>query len=91
MNDLERDLTQLFHEKADTITTAPRAPETLLRRGRRHQVATVLAGTLAGAALIVVVIGVGSGLCETAPTDSQSTQGRRRPTRSGPRRSKASR
>ena len=54
MNDLERDLTSLFQEKASSVEPMPTAPDSVLRRGRRRQVRTVLAG-LAGAVAVVVV------------------------------------
>ncbi len=44
MNDLERDLTSLFREKADSVDPMPTAPEGVLRRGRRRQVGIVLGG-----------------------------------------------
>jgi hypothetical protein len=54
MNDLERDLKDLMHEKADGLDVASRAPEPVLRRGRRRQVRTAISGGLAAAALAAV-------------------------------------
>ncbi len=58
MNDLERDLTALFHEKADSVETPAVAPPEVLRRGRRRQGGMVL-GTAAGliaAGLVIFVV-----------------------------------
>jgi hypothetical protein len=58
--DMERELRELFREKADeapvaTFKAPTAAPQEVLRRGRRHQVGTVL-----GSAAIVLVLIVGS-------------------------------
>ena len=58
--DMERELRELFREKADdapiaTFNAPTAAPQEVLRRGRRHQVGTVL-----GSAAIVLVLIVGS-------------------------------
>jgi hypothetical protein len=58
--DMERELRELFRDKAGeapvaTLGTPSAAPQEILRRGRRHQVGTVL-----GSAAIVLVLIVGS-------------------------------
>jgi len=54
MNDLERDLTSLFQEKAASVEPVPTAPENVLRRGRRRQVRNLVGG-VAGAVAVVVI------------------------------------
>src|SRR5262245_1852983 len=54
MNDLERDLKQLFDDRAARIDVSPLAPQPVLRRGRRRQVRTAVGGALAGIAVIVM-------------------------------------
>jgi len=58
--DIERELRELFRQKAEeaplaTPKTPAAAPQEILRRGRRHQVGTVL-----GSAAIVLVLIIGS-------------------------------
>ena len=62
MNDLERDLHELFRDKADSVDAAPAAPTDVLRRGRRRQVRTALATGLAAIAAVAVVVAVAAGL-----------------------------
>jgi hypothetical protein len=57
MNDLERDLKELFGSKADEVQAAPLAPAAVLKRGRRRQVVTVAGGTLAVVAAAALAIG----------------------------------
>ena len=52
MNDIEHDLRELFHQRADRIVTAPAAPERVLRRGRRRQLGTVVLSSLVGLTLV---------------------------------------
>jgi hypothetical protein len=69
MNDLKRDLTALFHDKADSVETPAVAPSDVLRRGRRRQGGMVL-GTAAGliaAGLVIFVVVQAS----HAPTSEQ--------------------
>ena len=54
MNDLERDLRALFDERARHMDTPTAAPERVLRRGRRREVRTVIAGVVAS----VLVVGL---------------------------------
>jgi hypothetical protein len=54
MNDLDRDLRELFHHKAGSIDAAPAAPIDVLRRGRRRQVRTVFASGLAAVAALAI-------------------------------------
>src|SRR4029079_13892957 len=58
MNDLERDLHELFEQRATKIDAPGLAPETVLRRGRRRQVRTAAAGALASVLAIAVTIAV---------------------------------
>ena len=58
--DMERELRELFRDKAgeapvSTLGTSGGAPQQVLRRGRRHQVGTVL-----GSVLVAAVLAVGS-------------------------------
>jgi hypothetical protein len=55
--DIERELRDLFHEKAGEapVATPAAATQRVLRRGRRHQVGTVL-----GSTLVALVLAVGS-------------------------------
>ena len=56
MNDLDRDLRQLFQDKAGSIDAAPGAPTDVLRRGRRRQVRTVFASSLAVVATLAIAV-----------------------------------
>ena len=58
MNDLDRDLRELFHDKAGSIDAAPAAPTDVLRRGRRRQVRTVFATSLAAVATLAIAVAV---------------------------------
>lgn len=52
MNDVERDLRELFEHKASEARVSVRAPAPVLKRGRRRQVGTVLVSSIT---LLVVV------------------------------------
>ena len=67
MNDLERDLTSLFQEKAASVDPVPTAPEGVLRRGRRRQVRNVVGG-VAGAVAVVVIALLVAGSVAAPPT-----------------------
>ena len=54
MNDLERDLKELFERRAAGVDTPGLPPGTVLRRGRRRQVGTVVVGAL----VCLVAVGV---------------------------------
>ncbi len=54
MSDLERDLKELFERRAAGVDTPGLAPRTVLYRGRRRQVGTVVVGALA----CLVAVGV---------------------------------
>jgi hypothetical protein len=54
MNDLERDLRELFRDEAASVDAPTLAPEPVLRRTRRRQVRTVVAGA---AATMIVLVG----------------------------------
>lgn len=56
MNDLERDLHELFEQRATNIDAPGLAPEQVLRRGRRRQIRTVAGSALAGALAIAVAV-----------------------------------
>lgn len=58
MNDLERDLKDLFDAKARAVDTTPAPPEAVMRRGRRRQVGVVLGGALAGIAALAIAGGI---------------------------------
>ena len=62
MNDLDRDLRELFHDKAGSIDAAPAAPTDVLRRGRRRQVRTVFASSLAAVAALAIAVAVAARL-----------------------------
>ena len=62
MNDLDRDLRELFHDKAGSIDAAPAAPTEVLRRGRRRQVRTVFASSLAAVAALAIAVAVAARL-----------------------------
>jgi hypothetical protein len=62
MNDLDRDLRELFHDKAGSIDAAPAAPADVLRRGRRRQVRTVFASSLAAVAVLAIAVAVAARL-----------------------------
>jgi len=47
MNDLEHDLRELFDQRASDVDVPGLAPATVLKRGRRRQVGTVVTGVLA--------------------------------------------
>jgi hypothetical protein len=68
MNDLDRDLRELFHDKAGSVETAPSAPADVLLRGRRRQIATVITGFVATAAAVLVTVVVIGRI--TAPSTS---------------------
>jgi hypothetical protein len=56
MNDLERDLTSLFHDTADRLEVPGRPPQAVLRRGRRRQWGTALLGGLTVIAMVGVAL-----------------------------------
>ncbi len=56
MNDLERDLHELFDQRARDVDPAGLAPESVLRRGRRRQARTVIGGALAGVVVLAVAM-----------------------------------
>ncbi len=58
MNDLERDLKELFESKARDVDAGPAAPVAVLRRGRRRQAATVLGGAVGGLAVVAVGVAI---------------------------------
>ena len=62
MNDLDRDLRELFHDKAGSIDASPAAPTDVLRRGRRRQVRTVFASSLAAVAALAIAVAVAARL-----------------------------
>ena len=63
MNDLERDLKNLFDDKARDVDAATLAPPSVLARGRRRQARTVLVGGLASIAVVAIAVaGVSSAL-----------------------------
>jgi len=73
MNDLERDLTALFQQKAASVDPVPMAPDGVLRRGRRRQFGTVAGGLLGAVALVIVgLLVVGS----ITPPPAQVSVGR---------------
>jgi hypothetical protein len=57
MNDIERDLATLFHERADDVDTSTVPPDGVLRRGRRRQIGTILGGAalVVSTALVLIV------------------------------------
>ncbi|HUL85732.1 MAG TPA: hypothetical protein VLX89_09510, partial [Actinomycetota bacterium] len=73
MNDLERDLTALFQEKAASVDPVPMAPEGVLRRGRRRQFGTVAGGLLGAVAVVIVALLVVGSI---APPPAQVPVGR---------------
>jgi hypothetical protein len=63
MNDVEHDLRQLFERRVGDVGGASTvAPKQVLRRGRRHQVASAIGGAIAAIGALAVVIGVGAAL-----------------------------
>jgi hypothetical protein len=56
MNDLERDLRELFELKARDASISAEPASTLVRRARRRQLATVTASVVLGVALVVASI-----------------------------------
>ena len=61
MNDLERDLQDLFEQRARDVDPTGPAPEAIIRRGHRRQARTVIGGVLASVvAIAVAVAAVGS-------------------------------
>ena len=69
MNDLERDLRELFATKANDASVRSRPEPNVLRRARRRQVGTALA---AAAAVTVVVAGAFVGV--QALTNADATR-----------------
>ena len=61
MNDMERDLHELFDQRARDVDPEVLAPAAVIRRGRRRQARTAVGGVLAGVvAIAVAVAAVGS-------------------------------
>ena len=56
MNDLERDLHELFEQRATKVDAPVLAPEAVLRRGRRRQARTVAGSAIAGVLAIAVAV-----------------------------------
>jgi hypothetical protein len=56
MNDLERDLRELFRDRAGSVDAPTLAPEPVLRRSRRRQVRTVAAGAAATAIVLLAAL-----------------------------------
>ena len=55
MNDVERDLRELFERKAGSVGgVAPKLPETVRKRGRRRQIGTTVVGAFTVVAVAVV-------------------------------------
>jgi hypothetical protein len=69
MNDLERDLRELFDSKATRIDVPPAAPEAVLRRARRRQVGVGVAGALGAAAVIALAAGITVSMLDDTPTE----------------------
>jgi hypothetical protein len=58
MNDVEHDLRELFERKASSVGgVAPKLPETVRKRSRRHQIGTALVGAFSAVAIVAVAIG----------------------------------
>ncbi len=61
MNDLERDLHELFDQRARDVDPEVLAPAAVIRRGHRRQARTAAGGVLAGVvAIAIAVAAVGS-------------------------------
>ena len=56
MNDLERDLHELFEQRATKVDAPVLAPDAVLRRGRRRQARTVAGSVIAGVLAIAVAV-----------------------------------
>ncbi len=56
MNDLERDLHELFEQRATKVDAPVLAPNAVLRRGRRRQARTVAGSAIAGVLAIAVAV-----------------------------------
>ena len=56
MNDLERDLHELFDQRARDVDPAVLAPDAIIRRGHRRQARTAVGGVLAGVVVIAVAL-----------------------------------
>ena len=75
MNDLERDLHELFDQRVRDVDPAVLAPDAIIRRGHRRQARTAVGGVLAGVVAIAVALAaVGSfqrsdGVTPAGPND----------------------
>lgn len=73
MNDIERELRELFEEKARDARTVPAAPPAVLKRGRRRQIGTVAIGAttavLVAVASVSILRAVGPGRPTTPGSD----------------------
>ena len=56
MNDLERDLHELFDQRSRDVDPAVLAPDAIIRRGHRRQARTAVGGVLAGVVVIAVAV-----------------------------------
>ena len=56
MNDLERDLHELFDQRSRDVDPAVLAPDAIIRRGHRRQARTAVGGVLAGVVAIAVAL-----------------------------------
>ena len=56
MNDLERDLHELFDERSRDVDPAVLAPDAIIRRGHRRQARTAVGGVLAGVVVIAIAV-----------------------------------
>ncbi|MGE5225965.1 MAG: hypothetical protein ACM3OO_03725 [Planctomycetaceae bacterium] len=76
MTDLEHELKELLHAKADHLGTPAAAPQEVLRRGRRRQARTVAGSALAGiVALAVAIAAVGAVTRAPAPQPADTSKG----------------
>ena len=56
MNDLERDLHELFDQRSRDVDPAVLAPAAVIRRGHRRQARTAVGGVLAGVVVIAIAV-----------------------------------
>jgi hypothetical protein len=79
MNDLERDLRELFAERARNAESPTLAPEQVLRRGRRREIRTVAMGVVASVVVIALALAVSNVVrtpVDTVPGGSQELPAR---------------
>ena len=79
MNDLERDLHELFDQRARDVDPEVLAPEPVLRRGRRRQARTAAVGVIAGVAVLAVAFVAVGNLREPDRSTPASTRPRHCP------------